>query len=140
MYPISLDGLCSFDLFHDPFLSLCKKLYSTEPGRIFSQTSQNFFAEAMCLSPSAWTLVLKALFPVKLFFWNSLRLCNILIKFHNESQNYLIYSQLIFIHASYQGNSFLCQGSVSMAFLHVLWCSWCKWKCSGVKFSFVQQN
>lgn len=45
----------------------------------------------MCLSPSAWTLVLKALFPVKLFFWNSLRLCNILIKFHNESQNYLIH-------------------------------------------------
>lgn len=88
----------------------------------------------MCLSPSAWTLVLKALFPVKLFFWNSLRLCNILIKFHNESHNYLIYSQLIFVQASYQGNSFLCQGSVSMAFLHVLWCSWCKWKCSGVKF------
>lgn len=26
------------------------------------------------------------------------------------------------------------ESSVSMAFLHVLWCSWCKWKCSGVKF------
>lgn len=66
----------------------------------------------MCLSPCAWTLVLKDLFPVKLFFWNSLRLCNILIKFHNESHNYLIYSQLIFVHASYQRNAFLCQGIV----------------------------
>lgn len=28
------------------------------------------------------------------------------------------------------------ESSVSMAFLHVLWCSWCKWKCSGVKFFF----